>query len=222
MTGPGPFEPERHGDRDCAELLERFLLEPQELRACLASAVSPQDDGRAIVERLGDVLWDVFSNNHTVTDSEGRPYDLGSFRGSAGFIAEVLNRRYPGLGGWGYLDFYMGSLGADRDELRHVYAWIFRGLAAAGCQWTYAFPRPYLVDFRDPASGIEDELKYDPGEVVRQDIEGKGRTESLAERFERYAEEDMRRARDEPLPAIVAAYRDVFGRLPEGWPHPEM
>ena len=35
-------------------------------------------------------------------------------------------------------------------------------------------------------------------------------------------EDAMRRAREEPLPATVAAYRDIFGVLLEGWPHPDM
>ena len=180
-------------DEDCARLLERFLLEPQELEAHLPVDSSSREGDREIVERLGNVLWDVFSNNHTVVDAEGRAYHLGSFRGSARFIAEVLSRRYPALGGWEYLDFYMGSLGAGPNEVRPAYAWVFRGLAAVGCRWEYSFTHLDAVDVRETPDG-PDQL----------------------------AEEGERHARDEPLPAILAAYRDAFGSLPDGWPHPQM
>jgi hypothetical protein len=69
---------------------------------------------------------------------------LGSFRGSGGFIAELLNdqtssRRHD------YLDFYLGTIGVgDRADLTPVYRMIFRRLAAQGCDWTYAFPRLHV------------------------------------------------------------------------------
>ncbi len=47
-----------------------------------------------MLEFIGMALWDVFSQNHKVIDAAGTAYDLGSFRASAGFIAESINRRY--------------------------------------------------------------------------------------------------------------------------------
>jgi hypothetical protein len=71
----------------------------------------------------------------------------------------------------------------------------------------------------------DDELSYDPGEAIRAELEQAERTEeihALAEQLERGYRADLRRARQAPLPDIVAAYRDPFGTLPEGWPHPDM
>ena len=45
-------------------------------------------------ELVGQCLWDVFSDGHEVVSLEdGRVLDLGSFRGSGGFLAEYLNRQ---------------------------------------------------------------------------------------------------------------------------------
>jgi hypothetical protein len=187
---------------------------------------APIDPQQEVVELLGHALWDVFSNNHTVVDPEGTAYDLGSFRGSAGFIAESINRRYGDLNcQYDYLDFYMGSSwSAGRADLQPVYRWIFGRLKDAGCSWIYSFPRIYLVEF-GRSTEVDDPTAYDPSEAVRAELEGPGQAEtadSLADQLERGYEEDMRRARRAPLPPAVAAYRDVFGHLPDGWPHPEM
>lgn len=175
---------------------------------------------------MARALWDVFSQNHSVVDRDGAPYDLGSFRASAAFIAEAVHRRYPQLGRrYGYLDFYMGTaLCGHRADLRPVYRWIFKRLKEEGCDWHYSFPRLYLVEFsaEDDAGGF---LDYDPSDAFRSNLERAERAEereALAEALERDHREAIRRARHEPLPATVAAYRDVFGRLPEGWPHLDM
>jgi hypothetical protein len=45
--------------------------------------------------------------------------------------------------------------------------------------------------------------------------------DDLEARLGRMHEEAVARARHEPLPATVSAYREVYRRLPEGWPHPD-
>lgn len=186
----------------------------------------PVDAELEVVELLGHALWDLFCENNRVIDAEGRAYDLGSFRGSAGFIAESINRRYSELRrSYDYLDFYMGSAWiAGRADLRPVYRWIFGRLREEGCRWIYSFPRLYLIDFGGKASS-DDLESYDPSEAVRAELEEAERTEQVQEfdeQLDRAYEEDLHAARDAPLPATVAAYREVYGHLPEGWPHPEM
>ena len=230
-----------------AEEEERFRTNLEALRGASGSAdraePPPEDDDdpaaaapprtiepeQEVVELLGHALWDVFSDNHTVVDSDGVAYDLGSFRGSADFIAESINRRYTHLRrSYHYLDFYMGSLMySGRADLRPVYRWIFTLLREEGCHWIYSFPRTYLIDFSSgPAEASQDDFSsYDPSDAVRSEVERGERDKEvreLAEKLERAQEGDLRKARDRPLPATVAAYRDVFGSLPEGWPHPDM
>lgn len=187
----------------------------------------PEEPEREVVELLGRTLWDIFSDNHSVVDAEGVAYDLGSFRGSGGFIAEALNDRYPWLGRrYHYLDFYMGSaLIGGRADLGPVYRWIFARLQAADCDWIYSFPRLYLIDFRGARRQADDELAYDPSEAVAAELEEaehRKERDALSRRLDEAHEEAVRHAREKPLPATVAAYRDVFGALPEGWPHPDM
>jgi hypothetical protein len=52
---------------------------------------SPVEAERECQELLGLCLWDIFSDNHEVSADDGRLLDLGSMRGSGGFLAEVLN-----------------------------------------------------------------------------------------------------------------------------------
>lgn len=180
-----------------------------------------------VIELLGRALWDVFSDNHTVVGSEGTAYDLGSFRASGDFIAEVLNERYPWLKHrYMYLDFYLGgALVGEKADLMALHRWIFARLRAAGCDWIYAFPRIYIVDFSEVAPKHDDGPSYDPSEAVRAELEGRRRraeTEAMTARLDEAHEEAVRRARDQPLPATVAAYREVFGMLPDGWPHADL
>ena len=53
----------------------------------------PADPEREVRELVGMCVWDIFSDNHEVTAADGRVADLGSQRGSAGFIAEWVNTR---------------------------------------------------------------------------------------------------------------------------------
>jgi hypothetical protein len=245
-----PWDRDTHSDAECALLIDRFLLEPDRLidllapdgweRSPLFAAFSRGDDlddeaggaepaldtdtdsHRAIIELVGAALWDIFSDNHSVVDTVGKAYDLGSFRGAAGFIAERMNRRYDHRGhDYDYIDFYMGArLWRANDQLRPVYRWIFQELRAAGCVWEYSFPRIYMVDLGD-RSRADDVIPRDPSEAVRAEIEDGGQTntaDSLREQLDRLYEDEVRRARDAPLPATVAAHVDVYGELPEGWP----
>jgi hypothetical protein len=98
---------------------------------------SPIEPEREIRELVGMSLWDVFSDNHEVIDGAGRVVDLGSFRGTGGFIADFVNhelnsRRYD------YIDFYLGTIWvSQRADLTAVYDMVFRRLKALGLDWHY-------------------------------------------------------------------------------------
>lgn len=56
---------------------------------------SPPEPEREVKELFTRCLWDVFSDNHRVFRAgDRRTVDLGSFRGSAGFLAEFANGRW--------------------------------------------------------------------------------------------------------------------------------
>jgi len=184
------------------------------------------------IEIWGLCLWDVFSNNHEVTGRDRKVYDIGSFRGAAGFIADYLNNYVTEIDTkYDYLDFYMGTIwGANRADLTPVYELIFSKLKALNCDWIYHFPRLYLIDFGDGREDAEAErendfLNYDPSESVARQLEREQRKEEAArlkEDLDQIYEETVEDAKYQLLPEIVQAYKNIYGHLPGGWPHREL
>ena len=67
----------------------------------------PVEAEAEVRELVGLCLWDVFSDGHDVVASGGSLLDLGSFRASGGFLANVPNRQV-GAEQYDYLSFYLG------------------------------------------------------------------------------------------------------------------
>ncbi|MEX2316392.1 MAG: hypothetical protein WD669_04510 [Pirellulales bacterium] len=248
-------------EQPAAPDLEKIRAEHQ------AQPIEPE---RELRELVGRALWDVFSDNHEVMGADGRVVDLGSFRASGGFLAEVVNRglghpagaaeemeiarlkRMVGVNSvekllkslaaaeteaeqgenrvYSYIDFYMGTqMMAGRADLSPVYRMIFARLKRAGCDWRYRFPRLLLVDLRplhqemkeQEQSGEPAWSEYDPSAAfAEQQVESVHDAEISETRakLDESHREAVEAARKRPPPTTVAAYRDVFGQLPEGWP----
>jgi hypothetical protein len=172
-------------------------------------------------ELVGRCLWDIFSDNHDVTRPDGKLVDLGSFRGTGGFIADWLNAK-GGNERYDYLDFYMGTCGlGGRADLTPLYGLIFRRLRSLGLDWVYHFPKLGIVMM---GSAEENELpleEYDPSESLIKKKQERNRKEEAAQflaDLEKDHQEAVREAREERSPTTVQAYLDVYGRLPRGWP----
>jgi hypothetical protein len=102
---------------------------------------------------------------------------------------------------------------------------IFRRLEKAGCDWEYHFPRLMLVNMRpllETMGGDEPEFAgYDPSaELAKEEEERAGEEESnvLRARLDEAHREAVEEAQGGPPPKTVEAYREVYGRLPKGWP----
>lgn len=204
-----------HTFAECHRLLDR-LLSGGALRQASADAAGAHTRGASdsAVRRQGLALWDVFSDNQSVIDARGVRYCLGTFRSSGDEIAAALMRHYPDSS-CDYLDFYMGSALSEIDLTRE-YRFIFAQLRAEGCDWIYSFPRLHLLRFD---SRTEDAMtEYDASRAVAAELErGKESSDDdLETSLERIYDEAVGRARNESLPATVAAYRHVYGRLPQG------
>jgi len=225
----------------------------------------PVQPERELRELVGMCLWDVFSDNHEVIGPDGRAVDLGSFRASAGFLAEFLNREIGhalraaeererrmieqmiGVADpleaikraaaereaeraeqpvYDYMDFYCGTqMIAGRADLTPVYRMIFRRLQKAGCDWEYHFPRLLLINMRplhDPMEkGEPDFANYDPSVALGKEQENSAHDEEIGElraQMDEAHHEAVKDAQQAPPPKTVAAYCDVYGRLPSGWP----
>jgi hypothetical protein len=214
-AGPGSEEPE-----SLAEFQARFTPAPVEAK-------------QELTDLVGLCVWDIFSDNHDVTDPHGRAIDIGSFRGAGAFIAAFAAGQADGEGGetWpdraDYLRFYLGTIWiGGRCDLTPVYVLIFRRMHAQGLDWRYVFPRLGVVRFekpedRDSPPGQHEWEGYSPSAAVARDLERRQR-EADAARFEAELDamyrESVAKARHGPPPSTVAAYRQIYGRLPIGWP----
>jgi len=177
---------------------------------------------------LGLTVYDVFSNNHEVVGSDNKIYDFGSFRGSAGFIAEFLNQHYPNPNRcYDYLDFYMGTIWIkSRGDLSPFYEFVFQKLKESNCNWNYTFPRIYLIDFKKDtgSSDSPDPEKYNPEVELSKELKmskRKEETNKLRKKLDEAYEEEFEEAKYKPLETIVKAYKNVYGILPEGHPKKE-
>ena len=181
---------------------------------------------REVRELVGQCLWDVFSDSHEVVAADGRLLDLGSFRCSGGFLADVLNREIEARQ-YDYLDFYMGTIWvSQRADLTPVYAMIFRRLKSREHDWIYHFPRLYAINMRPLQAALDgrnepDWLNYSPSEALAKEREEQDRDRELAD-FRESLDDGYREAVEEalkrPPPVTVRAYEAVYRRFPQGWP----
>jgi hypothetical protein len=187
---------------------------------------TPIEMVREVRDLVGQCLWDVFSDNHEVVAPDGRVLDLGSFRASADFLADQLNRQIEAER-YDYMDFYMGTIWiAQRADLGPVYRMIFRRLRRLELDWVYQFPRLHAVDLaplKDVLARNEEPewLTYSPSEALAKEEEQERREQQLADLRESLAaayREGIEEALKRPPPTTVAAYQVVYGRYPRGWP----
>ena len=95
------------------------------------------------------------------------------------------------------------------------------------CDWIYNFPKLQILDVNDLRDALDlkkknNFLEYDPGESFVKELErGKRKEEidELRESIDKAYQDDIERSKYEPLPKIVHAYKNIYGQLPEGWPH---
>ncbi|HZU35606.1 MAG TPA: hypothetical protein VFA18_06855 [Gemmataceae bacterium] len=184
------------------------------------------DAEREVRELVGQCLWDVFSDGHEVFGPDGRLLDLGSFRASGAFLADLLNRQIGG-NEYDYLSFYLGTVWcSQRADLTPVYQFIFARLRCRELDWVYHFPRLYAVDLRPLKEALESKSgpewgSYDPSEALAKEQEQKEYDTNLAELRESLDQgyrEAIEDALKRPPPPIVQAYQAVYGRWPRGWP----
>jgi hypothetical protein len=187
----------------------------------------PIEPEAEVRELVGQCLRDLFSGSHeVVATDDDRVLDLGSFRSSGGFLADVANRQ-TGTTQYDYMHFYLGtSWVSRRADFTPVYQMIFRRLRRRGLEWIYHFPRVYAVDFRPLKEALDRErepdwMNYSPSEALAKEEEQKRRDQELAELRESLDagyREAVEEALNAPPPATVRAYRAVYGHFPQGWP----
>jgi hypothetical protein len=187
---------------------------------------TPVEAEREVAELVGQCLWDIFSDNHEVVAPDGRVLDLGSFRASGDFLADVLNQQ-TSKACYDYLDFYLGTNWARQwADLGPVYRMIFRRLRARRLDWVYRFPRLYAVNLTPLKQALDrqnepDWLNYSPSEALAKEQEETEHEQELAklrESLDQGNREAVEEALTRPPPATARAYEEVYGHFPRGWP----
>lgn len=183
----------------------------------------PVDEQYEIVSIVGDCIWNIFSNNHTVFNEDSESYDLGSWRGSGHYIADVINSLQLVHGkSFEYMDFYMGNFFAqERADLTPVYEFIFEKLKAKNLDWEYSFPRMGLVSFSN--DDIEKDIpeKYNAEEAVKKQIEKEeqqNEINKLQEKFDESYKAEYEEARCKKPSPEVMAYYNIYHHYPKGHP----
>ena len=134
---------------------------------------TPVDEQYEMVSIFGDCIWNIFSNNHTVFNEHCKSYDLGSWRSTGHFIADVINKlQLVPNKTFHYMDFYMGNVFAsERADLTSVYEFIFKKLKAKKLDWEYSFPRMSLINFNKEDDEANDLENYNPSEALKKQKE---------------------------------------------------
>ena len=192
------------------------------------SPVKPEEECREIV---GCVLWEIFSDNHSVIADDGREIDLGSFRGTSSTLDAFDRGRIeeePGMQDWmdvwdrgDHMRFYCGlAFISGRTDYGPVYELVFRRLQALGADWIYRFPRMGIVRFQKPEEPVAPG-DYSPSEAFAKEAKKQEEEAEFAKmeaELERAHQASAESAAKQAPPAIVQAYQRVYGRLPSGWP----
>lgn len=176
-----------------------------------------------IVSIYGDCIWEIFSKNHTVFNQNFQSYDLGSWRGSGRFIADVINE----LGlvsdfSFDYLDFYMGQIfSEERADFTPIYEFIFKRLQQKNLDWEYSFPQMQLISFQKEDQDSDEPEKYDASEALQKELDRNKEKEEmneLREKFDKIHEEEYEKARYIKPSQKVMAFFNVYGHWPKGHP----
>lgn len=214
-----------------ARLPRRPDAPPSPPAPTLAELQAEHEEANVEVERecrelVGKCLWHVFSDNNDVVGPDGRKLDFGSMRYGGEILANLLNQQI-GTQEYDYIHFYLGTVWvSDRADFTPIYRMIFRRLHQRGFDWVYHFPRLYAIDMRPLKKQLDEQKKpewqeYDPSKALAEEEEDRQRNEELAKLRESLDEghrEAVEQAMEEPPPATVQAYYDVYGDFPEGWP----
>lgn len=198
--------------------------------------VQDEEDGRELGRLVGLCLWDILSDNHDLILPDGRVRHMGSFRATAGLIADFFQRSPSGgkaaaAESWDfrdfamdYCEFYMGTWAiSNRTDLSPVYRLIFERLKALDYGWVYAFPKIGIVRFPKPESANDkpEWENYNPAESLAREQQ-EAEEEAEFREMERKMEESHRKALEEaksrPPPLIAQVHSEVFGHWPAGWP----
>jgi len=184
-----------------------------------------ESDERELGRLVGLCLWDILSDNHDLVLPDGSRKYLGSFRATAGIIADFFSGEESSdnedpwdFGRMDYCEFYMGTWAVGgRTDLAPVYRMIFARLRTTGLDWQYAFPKLGVIRFKKPETDDPEWAGYDPSAALEEEEKEREHAKFEAD-LEEAHRESLEAAKKRAPPVIVTAYHETFGYYPPGWP----
>jgi hypothetical protein len=145
-------EPEMSPEQASAYVVSLFplgILGADVLEAIRADGWPDARPDFELARTLGEALWAVFSDNNDVIAADGQVVSLGTWRGSSGEIADLLNEHVDGAR-FHYMDFYMCR--RVRSDSVIAARWlaaarlVFRRLLVRRATWRSESPTSDLVE----------------------------------------------------------------------------
>jgi hypothetical protein len=169
----------------------------------------------AFIELFSNCAWDIFSGNNAVMKGTQK-IDLGSWRGSAQFIADFVNHYCHVDYKYNSNDFYCGNIDDTfRKTYLPIYEIIFSRLKTAGCTW--------IID-EDITMAIDAEFGEEMEQTEAMKLKESNLLAALAENMnkeqlkrvekELKTEHEKDQLNDAELPSVVQAYLNVYGIMP--------
>ncbi len=215
------FDTSERKEREPMETWEEFLTEyvPR------TDIPNTETDIQELVARC---VLEVFGESNKVIKDD-KQYYLGEVHEVSQFLVQVVNsisaKQYDDT------DFIMGTVTmGDCCDLTPVYQLIFSRFKQVGCEWFFgkldieslSFLEHFDVDEGDFYDPIKDSPEnYNPNMAFEKELEYQKKQKTKAEiiaNLERMYEQDKEDALYKPPPSIIQAYKNVFGKLPKGWP----
>lgn len=169
---------------------------------------------KEFVELFSNCIWDVFSGNNAVMYRKQK-IDLGTWRGSAQFIADFVNHYAEMDYHFSGNDFYCGNIDDTyRNTYQPIYELIFERLKQVGCTWIIDEDITLSMD-----AEFGEEMESGNAMKLNEDLMIKALSESLnkeqMQRVKKEIEAEHSKKNSTEDPAIVNAYERVYGKRPD-------
>jgi hypothetical protein len=159
-------------------------------------------------------VWDIFSGNNAVIKGKQK-IDLGTWKGSAKFLADFVNHYTHSDYHFDSNDFYCGNIDdIYRSEYLSLYELIFSRLKSASYEWLIDEDITMAVD-----AEFGEEMEKSPAMKLNEKTLLEALNENLNEeqmkRIEKEVEKEyMEQKTSDALPVVVQAYKNIYHKMP--------
>jgi hypothetical protein len=169
---------------------------------------------REFINLFTNCVWDIFSGNNAVMLGKQK-IDLGTWKGSAQFLADFVNHYAHSDYHFDSHDFYCGNIDdIYRSEYLPMYELIFKRLKDSSLDWMIDEDITMALD-----AEFGEEMEKTPEMKINEELLLGALNENMnADQMKRVQEELNREIKpqnnESDLPVVVQAYKNIYGKLP--------